>query len=202
MENSTKYLDYILQIQAIAKIGLKYSKDSYALKNYHEIQTLSKEMLEDFVNLKFERPNYFERDIYPTPNISVRTILFNQNKEVLLVKEKSDHGYSFPGGWCDLYDSPSVAAIRECEEEAGVKIKLTRLVGLTSRIPYLHAYEVPSYVIIFLGEIIENLGKHDHEIEEVGFFPLDNLPSFSPKVTSEEMLRFIHAAVNGETIYD
>lgn len=203
MENDkNKYLDYILKLQAIAKVGLKYSKDNYAIKNYQEIEELTKEMLEDFVNLKFDRPNYFARDVYPTPNVSVRTIILNEKNEVLLVKEKSDHAYSLPGGWCDLYDSPSEAAIRECEEEAGVKVELVRLLGVTDRIPYSNRYDTPSYVILFQAKVLEDKHTHDHEIEEVAYFPMDKLPPFSRKVTHEEMIRFIHAALKGETIYD
>lgn len=202
MHTTQKYLDYILKIQAIAKVGLKYSQDSYAIKNYQEVEALSMAMLEDFIETKFERPNYFVRDVYPTPNVSVRTVIFNQHNQVLLVKEKSDHGYSLPGGWCDLYDSPKESAIRECEEEAGAKVEIIRLVGVTNRIPYLKKYETPSYVILFQARVLEPLAGHDHEIEDVGYFDIDNLPPFSPKVTSEEMYRFIHAAIKGEVIYD
>jgi len=202
MENKQKYLDYIIKVQAIAKIGLLYSTDSYALKNYEEIQTLTLEMLEDFVDEKFARPNYFVREVYPTPNVSVRTIIFNEKGHVLLVKEKSDHGFSLPGGWCDLYDSPKESAIRECEEEAGAKVEITRLVGITTRKPYLKKHETPSYIILFAARVLEETGEHDHEIEEVAYFDTNNLPLFSPKVTSEEMYRFIKAAQNGEVIYD
>jgi len=202
METKQKYLDYILKIQAISKIGLKYTSDSYAIKNYLELQELSQQMLQDFVQMKLERPNYFARDVYPTPNISVRTVIFNEKNQVLLVREKSDHGFSLPGGWCDLYDSPQQAALRECEEEAGARVEITRLVGVTNRIPYLKKYETPSYVIVFTAKVIEQKNVHDHEIEEVGYFDLDKLPPFSPKVTTEEMMRFINAAINGEVIYD
>lgn len=202
MHTSQKYLDYILKMQAIAKVGLKYSIDSYAIKNYLEVEALSKEMLEDFLEIKLERPNYFVRDVYPTPNVSVRTVIFNEKNEVLLVKEKSDHGYSLPGGWCDLYDSPTESALRECEEEAGAKVEITRLVGVTNRIQYLRKHETPSYVVLFQARVLEQKNVHDHEIEDVGYFALDKLPPFSPKVTAEEMYRFINAALKGEVIYD
>ena len=47
--------------------------------------------------------------------------------------------------------------------------------------------------------MLEPLVDHDHEIEDVGYFDIDNLPPFSPKVTSEEMYRFIHAAIKGKS---
>ena len=54
------------------------------------------------MEVKFDRPNYFARDIYPTPNISVRTIIISKDrKKVLMVREASSHTYSFPGGWAE-----------------------------------------------------------------------------------------------------
>ena len=127
--NEKQIFDYILKIQAIAKIGLTYSKDPYAIDNYKEINELSKKFLEDFTDTKIERPNYFEKDVYPTPNISVRTVIFNKDKtKILMVRESATHEYSLPGGWCDLYDSPSVAAKKECLQEAGAEVELVKLV--------------------------------------------------------------------------
>lgn len=202
MESKQIY-DFILKIQSIAKIGLVYSKDPYALTNYKEINDLSTEFLEDFMNIKFDRPNYFERNIYPTPNISARTIIFNKQRDkVLLVREASQHAYSLPGGWCDLYNSPSETAINECLQEAGAQVKIIRLVGLLSRTPFISPTSVPNYVAVFEGEIVGELKEHEYETDDVNFFPIDNLPLISRKTSKEELLRMIDAAKNNQTIYD
>ena len=49
--DSKEIYDYILKIQSIAKIGLVYSKDPYAITNYNEINRLSMEMLENFMEV-------------------------------------------------------------------------------------------------------------------------------------------------------
>ena len=72
--------DYIVKIQSIAKIGLVFSKDPYALTNYQQINDISLQMLEKFMEVEFDRPNFFQRDIYPTPSISIRTIIFSKDK--------------------------------------------------------------------------------------------------------------------------
>ena len=125
MKDFQFFYNYLIKILDISKIGLMYSKDPYAVDNYSEIQTLTMDALEKFMDMRFDRPNYFERNVYPTPNVSCRAVIINDKKQILLVKEKCDGGYSIPGGWCDLYDTPSEAVIREAEEEAGVKIKIT-----------------------------------------------------------------------------
>ena len=201
--DSKNYYDFLLKIQSIAKIGLVYSKDPYALTNYQEINDLSTKMLEEFVDVKFDRPNYFERNIYPTPNVSVRTIIFNEDRtKVLLVREANLQAYSLPGGWADLYDSPSKTAKNECLQEAGAEIEIVRLVGITDRTPFKQNTSIPEYVVIFEAKLKELHAEHEYETDDVGFFDIDNLPLISKKTSKEELMRFIKAALENKTIYD
>ena len=166
--DSKHFYDFLLKVQSIAKIGLVYSKDPYAITNYQEINDLTTKYLEDFMNVKFDRPNYFERDIYPTPNVSVRTLIFNEDRtKILLVREASLHAYSLPGGWADLYDSPSRTAKNECLQEAGAEIEIVRLVGITDRTPFKQKTSIPEYVVIFEGKIKDLNGIKKTEIEDL-----------------------------------
>lgn len=201
--NKQKHIyDYLLKVLSISKIGLLYSTDPYAIENYKKIRELSLDMLENIQDVDLEGNPFFKRDIYPTPNISVRTCIFNENDEVLLVKEKSDGGYSLPGGWCDLYDSPTEAAKRECKEEAGAEVEITNLIGILNRTPFKNKTSVPEYVIIFRGKLLKPLKGHDHEITNVAYFNVDNLPKLSKKVTDKEMIKMIKSAQKGDLIYD
>ena len=201
--DSKEFYDFLLKVQSISKIGLIYSQDPYAITNYKEIQELSTKYLEDFVNVKFDRPNYFKREIYPTPNVSVRTVILNNEKnKVLMVKEVNLQAYSLPGGWADLYDSPSKTARNECMQEAGANIEIVRLVGITDRTPFKNPTSIPEYVIIFEARLVGELGEHEYETDDVGWFDVDNLPLISKKTSKQELERFIKAAINGETIFD
>jgi 8-oxo-dGTP diphosphatase len=195
--------DYILKIQSIAKIGLIFSKDPYAISNYEEINKISMEFLEKFIEVKFNRPNYFMRDIYPTPNISVRTVILSTDKsKILLVREAKEQKYSLPGGWADLYDSPSEAAKKECEQEAGAVINIVRLVGLINHTPYKKPNATPEYVAVFEGVVIGELKDHEYETDDVGWFYINNLPEISSKIDKSEFDRLISATINNETIFD
>jgi len=203
MVDSKAIYDYIIKIQSIAKIGLTYSKDPYAITNYQEINDLSKMFLENFMDVKLDRPNYFEKDVYPTPNISVRTLIFNQERnKILMVREVKTQNYSLPGGWADLYDSPSQAAKNECLQEAGADISEMRLVGITNRTPFKSNTSVPEYVIIFEGILSGKLHEHEYETDDVGWFPIDNLPEISRKLSMEELQRIIKAARDGKVVFD
>lgn len=194
--------EYIIKIQSIAKIGLKFSKDPYAITNYQEINDLSLKFLEDFVNVKFDRPNYFQRDIYPTPNISVRTIILNETKDkVLLVRETKDKSYSLPGGWADLYESASEAAKKECMQEAGANCEIIRLAGLLHKRPNKPT-SVPEYIAVFEGKLNGELGEHEYETDEVKWFNINDLPTNVSKVYIDEMKRMVNAVIEGKTIFD
>ena len=201
--DSKQIYDFIIKVQSIAKIGLIFSKDPYAITNYKEINDLTVKFLEDFMEVKFDRPNYFQRDVYPTPNISVRTVILNEDKsKVLLVREVQTQNYSLPGGWCDLYDAPSQAAKNECEQEAGAEVKIVRLVGIANRTPFKNPTSVPEYVVVFEGKLKGQLHEHEYETDDVNFFDVNNLPEISPKVTIGEYRRFIDSTIKGETFFD
>ena len=195
--------DYILKIQSIAKIGLVFSKDPYALTNYQQINDLTVEMLEKFMEMEFHRPNYFSRDIYPTPSVSVRAVILNEDKtKAIFVREVNSGTYSFPGGWADLYDSPGQTAINESSQEAGADIELVRLVGVMNRTPFKSNVSVPEYLVVFEAKLKGPLHEHEYETDRVEWFPLDELPTLSRKVAREEIDRIIDAVKTGKTIFD
>ena len=201
--DSKQIYDFVLKIQSIAKIGLIYSTDPYAITNYKEINELSLKFLEEFIEVKFDRPNYFQRDIYPTPNVSVRTVILNRDRtKVLMVREAALHAYSLPGGWADLYDSPSQTAKNECKQEAGADIEIVRLVGIMNRTPFKSPTSVPEYVVIFEAKLVGDLHEHEYETDDVGWYPVNELPPLCKKVTPGEVQRMVDAAVNGDTIFD
>lgn len=201
--DSKEFYDFLIKVQTIAKIGLVYSKDPYAITNYNEINNLSLKMLENFEDVKFDRNNYFKRDIYPTPNISCRTIIFNENRtKIIMVREVNSKTYSLPGGWCDLYDSPATAAKNECSQEAGADVEIVRLVALLNRTPFKSPTSIPEYVVVFEGKLIGELHEHEYETDDVGWFDINNLPVISPKVTHEEIAKMINAAKENKTIFD
>ena len=195
--------DYILKIQSIAKIGLVFSKDPYALTNYQQINDLTIEMLEKLMEIEFHRPNYFSRDIYPTPSVSVRAVILSEDRQkALFVRESNSGTYSFPGGWADLYDSPGQTAINESSQEAGADIEIVRLVGVLNRTPFKTSVSTPEYLVVFEAKLKGQLHEHEYETDDVAWFNLDNLPPLSRKVMKEEIDRIVDAIKSNKTIFD
>jgi 8-oxo-dGTP pyrophosphatase MutT (NUDIX family) len=160
-------------------------------------------MLEKLMEMEFHRPNYFSRDIYPTPSVSVRAVILNENRsKVLMVREANSGTYSFPGGWADLYDSAGQTAINESSQEAGADIELVRLVGVLNRTPFKTSVSTPEYLVVFEAKLKGELHEHEYETDDVAWFDLDNLPPLSRKVMKEEIDRIINAIKTNKTIFD
>lgn len=197
-----EFYDFVVKVHSIAKIGLTYSKDPYAIDNYNELNKLSKEMLEKFMDVKFDKPSMFAKEVYPTPNISVRTLVYSDNK-LLLVREANSGLWSLPGGWCDLYDSPKMSAFNEVKQETGAEPVIERLVGVLDRRPHKTNQNVPEYVLIFEGHVSsDDFSKHCYETTEVAYFDMDHLPEMSKKLSMEEINSILDAHKNKKVIFD
>lgn len=195
-----KYYEYLLKIQAIAKIGLLHSSDPYALINYQEINDLSKKMLEEFMEIDFNRPNYFQRDVYPTPNLSVRALVYNNEGHLLFVQEANSQKYSLPGGWVDLYQSPKEAILSEVSDEAGIGVEIERLIGVLDHTNFTSG--TPEFVLVFLCRPNNYRQPHGHETLGADFFPIDKLPPLSHKMHPDELKRLLDAVIKNEVIYE
>jgi 8-oxo-dGTP diphosphatase len=190
------YIEFVAKVLAISRIGLKFSKDEYAIENYTELQALASEQLKDehgFTPIDIP----YQKDIYPTPSISVRVIVFNEQGQLLMGQEKSDGGYAVPGGWCDLFESPTETALKEVLQETGLHVRIDRMLALLRRDLYrISPALISEYVLYFKATIIGGTLKPNHEILQVGFYDLDKLPPTSRKMTLPELQKALDVALH------
>jgi mutator protein MutT len=92
---------------------------------------------------------------------------------IILVRRAIQPSYGrwvFPGGYVDRGETPEAAAIREAREEAGLDVKLTRLVGL-------YAYPGNSVILtVYAGEATGGSLQIDDESLEIRAFPPAHIP--------------------------
>ena len=72
---------------------------------------------------------------YLDPKVAVGTIISNDAGEIVLVRRAIEPGYGkwvFPGGYVDRGELVLSAAVREAREEAGVEIRIDRLLDVYS----------------------------------------------------------------------
>lgn len=101
----------------------------------------------------------------------------------LLVRLKTVPGehWSWPGGMLEVGETISQATIREMEEETGLRVKLTRLIGVYSgpnyTVRYSNGDQVEYTCVMFAGEVIGGaMSESDNtEIMETGYFSLEEM---------------------------
>jgi 8-oxo-dGTP pyrophosphatase MutT (NUDIX family) len=92
--------------------------------------------------------------------------------QVLPVRHSYQDAWFLPGGGIKRGETLEQAARREAGEECGAKIKQLEQGGA-----YTHFYAYRNdHVVLFITKEFELSGKMDFEIDQVTFFPLDNLP--------------------------
>jgi ADP-ribose pyrophosphatase YjhB (NUDIX family) len=120
----------------------------------------------------------------------VRGAVFRDDM-ILLVKERSDGGWTLPGGWADVGDSPSDAVVREIVEESGYQTRAVKLLALYDRNKHAHTpYPYHAYKLFFLCELIGGAPAHSVETDDVAFFRRDAIPELSlTRITPAQIAR-------------
>ncbi|MFE3028142.1 NUDIX hydrolase [Nocardia tengchongensis] len=100
--------------------------------------------------------------------------------DVLLIRRSDNGNWSMPGGAHDPGESLSRTAVRETQEETGVDIRLTGLVGIftdpTHVIHYTSNDEVrQEFTIIYRGEPVGGEPTTSDESTHVEWVPVDRI---------------------------
>lgn len=103
--------------------------------------------------------------------LGVRVILL-RGSSVLLVRQTYMDGWFLPGGGLKKGETFEQAARREASEEVGAEIKRLGLVGAYSNFSEWKS----DHNIVFSSRRFTLSGRHDNEIAEMRFFPLQALP--------------------------
>jgi len=188
-----QWLQWIKRLQAIAQDGLTYTKDDYDLGRYEQLRALAAEILAAHSTGTLEEAgDLLALETGPaTPKVDVRAAVFREGL-ILLVNEPGDGGWSLPGGWADVGESPSEAAARETLEESGYRVRPVRLLAAYDRDRHDHPptpYHV--YKLVFLCEVLDEVPLTEVDTVGARFFGEQELPELSvSRVTEAQISRF------------
>lgn len=180
--SSPTVLDYAKRLKTIAHLGLTYAGNEYDIERYKELEQLSLEMM----NMATVQPvemlsAYFQdKKEYITPKVDIRAVIFNDQQEILLVKEKADGKWSLPGGWADIGLSPAEVAVKEVLEETGFTVKPKKLLAILDKRCHPHPPQLDYVYKIFIQCEVSS-GEHTSafDILDIDFFAQNAIPELS-----------------------
>jgi ADP-ribose pyrophosphatase YjhB (NUDIX family) len=198
---STFFFEKIKRIQALAEIGLEFSEIPYDQERYQELRDISLQLLKKMTDIPIEKiiPVIEEKNGYKTPKVDIRAAVFNEKNQILLIQEKVDGCWAMPGGWTDISYSPAEVAEKECMEEAGIKVKATRLLAVMDKqkqkMPPAFEYV---YKIFMLCEKLDDNISTGSETSDVGWFSENALPELSLPRNNEVQIKLMFQYYRGE----
>jgi ADP-ribose pyrophosphatase YjhB (NUDIX family) len=159
-------------------------------------RTLSEKVFEERERLFC---GYCNETFYENPVPATCIVTIDDRERVLLVKRNVEpkSGYwCLPGGFIELGEKPEEGALRELEEETGLKGKIGMLLGVTSS---------PSSqynTVLMISYLVKNYSgvlRTGYDASEAGWFDYRELPEIA--FNSHQMfIRIYYASYGKETI--
>lgn len=193
------WLDWAVELQALAQAGLHYSKDPFDLERFTRVREIAAEMLACRSGLPLEKVKdlFCGETGYQTPKLDTRAAIF-QGENILLVRER-DGRWSLPGGWVDVTCSVGENVVKEAREEAGVDVRAELVIAIQDRERHnrpAYAYKVCK--IFVLCSLLGGGFRENIETTASGWFPLDTLPELAEEKNTREQVALCFEAYHAE----
>jgi len=207
MAGKEQWLAWAIELQSLAQSALYWCKDPYDIERFRRIRDIAAEMMAAKSGLDLDRVKdlFCNETGYQTPKIDTRAAII-RNGSILLVQEKNGK-WAMPGGWCDIDQTPADNTVKEAREEAGMDVRVTRLVSVEDQ--DRHNFPQNAYKIIKLTFLCEPLGGQfvpNTETVASAWFAENDLPEpmANEKCTAEQVRLCFEAsrAVHWEARFD
>lgn len=115
-----------------------------------------------------------------TPLVACDVFVVNEENHVLLVQRSDNQMWCLPGGCHDLNETPKLCAERECLEESGYQVEVTRLLGVYSSNCYEYVYypwkDNKFAHLLFAARLVGGNPQLSSETLSIGWFDENALP--------------------------
>ncbi|RME90325.1 MAG: NUDIX domain-containing protein [Anaerolineae bacterium] len=136
--------------------------------------------------------------------IGCSAIIFDETRRRVLLTRRADNGeWCLPGGAMEAGESVTEACEREVLEETGLRVRVTRLIGIYSNrdalVEYPDGNRAQIVVLSFEARVLGGELRLSNETTAVGFFPLDEIEAMT--LFDHHKERIHHALANrGEPV--
>lgn len=173
------------ELRAMANAGLRWCQNGYDRERYEKVLRASARIVSTLENRPEEdvHTTYTDNMAHLSPVLCVEAAVVRDGK-ILLIQRADDRTWAIPGGLLEVGESPASGAERELWEEAGVRGKASRLLGVFDTRFWPSASRMQLCINLFLMETEDDPMLHaaqngDSSLGEtlaVGWFAEDALP--------------------------
>jgi ADP-ribose pyrophosphatase YjhB (NUDIX family) len=126
---------------------------------------------------------------FPDPKVAAAVVVMKGDK-ILLVRRNNQPQqgqWTLPAGFVDAGEDPARAAERECLEETGLTVRISKLINVLSGQEHPHGAHI---VIVYLAEFLSGTLQAGDDADQVEFFSLNDLPPLA-FATTQNVLKVI-----------
>lgn len=141
----------------------------------------------------------------PKKRIGAGILFFNDKNEVLIIKPTYLDKWIWIGGSCENNETPKTTALRECQEEIGLKPSSIWL-AFVNYLPPQPTGQSDIIQFLFTCDIVDNnfinkLKLQKVEVETARFIPIDDLDLYMHEYRARAIKTYWKNKQNKATIY-
>lgn len=112
---------------------------------------------------------------YTDPKVAVAVVVIHEGSVLLTrrIYPPEEGCWTVPAGFMNAFEEPVGAAIRECLEETGLRVRVTGLLDVLGGREHPRGADV---LIAYLAEVVDGELKAGDDASAAAFFPLEALP--------------------------
>ena len=138
------------ELRSIANMGLRYSENPFDKERYERILSASARLVADMEGRAEDDvlKVYHDNMGHLSPNSGSEAVVIRDGK-ILLIRRGDNGLWAIPGGLVDVGEPVAATAQRELREEAHLKGKVTRLLGVFDSLQWRSQTKVQLYFVTF-----------------------------------------------------
>jgi len=168
------------EIRMLAANGLKYADNEYDRVRYARLMELAEEHYSQVFEVPAEdvRERFRAELGHITPKVGGDGAIFDDAGRILLMRRADNGTWCLPCGWVDPGEGPSDTVLREVEEETGLRVRLSKLVGVFARPASVEAGPHGVVSVLFLCEVEGGTLSCSSEGLELRYWEIEQVPEW------------------------
>ena len=193
------------ELRGMATIGGHFAENVYEVERAHRIMELAAKVaaLADEGTAE-EVAAVFAAEPWHRVSlaIGVEAAVFDANGRILLVRRRDNAHWALPGGLAEIGQTPAEAVLRELWEEAGLRGRVTRLLGVFDGRLWGSRSKVHLVHFVFAVACDDLDPVPGSEMLDARFFPTDRLPEAMHRGHDLRVPKVIELRRSDETYFD